>query len=115
MILAADIGGTSARMATFEVVNGALQVIESQTFKSADFENIGDILRAFMPKPQSLLAGACFGIAGPVRYGCVRTPNLPWIVDGSVIAHQLGLWRLGSSTTWKLTSGASVPSAKRIC
>ena len=95
MILAADIGGTSARMATFEVVNGALQVIESHTFKSAGFEDIGGVLRAFMPKRQSLLVGACFGIAGPVRHGCVRTPNLPWIVDGSVIAHQLGLLEVG--------------------
>jgi glucokinase len=95
MILAADIGGTSARMATFEVVNGALQVIESHTFVSADFEDIGGVLRAFMPKRQSLLAAACFGIAGPLRHGCVRTPNLPWIVDGSVIAHQLGILEVG--------------------
>ncbi len=48
-----------------------------------------------MPKRQSLLVGACFGIAGPVRHGCVgrQTCRGSWTV--AVIAHQLGLLEVG--------------------
>ena len=32
---------------------------------------------------------ACFGVAGPVLAGRVKTTNLPWTVDGAVLAGQL--------------------------
>jgi glucokinase len=37
---------------------------------------------------------ACFGIAGPIRSGSVRTPNLMWIAEGQSLARQLGLRKI---------------------
>ena len=39
--------------------------------------------------------GACFGIAGPVRDGHSKTPNLPWEVDVRDIAKALGIEHCG--------------------
>jgi glucokinase len=41
------------------------------------------------------LTHACFGIAGPVKDGQVKTPNLKWMVDGRTLADVLGLERVG--------------------
>ncbi len=40
---------------------------------------------------QITLTAACFGVAGPVIDNRCRTTNLPWVIDGSVLAQRFDI------------------------
>ena len=91
MILAGDIGGTSTRIALFDNDGRALQSVVSGRYPSRDHAGLDEIVAAFTGAHPGRIDAACFGIAGPVRDGRVETPNLPLVIDGAVLAKQLGL------------------------
>ena len=91
MILAGDIGGTSARLALFDSEGGRLQMVAEQTYPSRQYKGLEGIASAFAANHNTRIARACFGIAGPVRNGHVATPNLAWVVDAKSLAQDLGL------------------------
>ena len=92
MILAGDIGGTSARLAVFRVDGGRFHALVEKTFPSREFAGLGEIVRRFVALPDlPRIRHACLGIAGPVRGGRVQTPNLPWVIDSAEIARVLRL------------------------
>jgi glucokinase len=91
MILAGDIGGTSTRVALFEVTGDRLVSRVQTNFPSGKYPGLEAILSEFLVANRSPIDVACFGIAGPVRQGRVETPNLTWVVDAQHLAHQLGL------------------------
>lgn len=95
MILAGDIGGTNTRLAYFETDEAGLTLIEEEIFPSQNYKNLDEIVKIFLTKHNLPIKRACFGIAGPVKKDCVRTPNLPWIVDGNRIAQRLHLGAVG--------------------
>jgi glucokinase len=94
VILAGDIGGTSTRLALLEAKSGKLSVVVQAKYKSREHRGLDEIVQTFVAS--QAVAGhtekiehAAFGIAGPIRGGVVRTPNLPWIVDAAQLAAQL--------------------------
>ena len=89
MILAGDIGGTNARLAYFQPENGALRLISEKIFPSREYSNLGDIVSKFLKESSDHPEAACFGIAGPVRNGCVETSNLPWTIEQSRLGQQI--------------------------
>lgn len=94
MILAGDIGGTSTRLALFEVRGGRLSAVRIERYSSPAYRGLDEIVRAFtavggLPP----IDEACFGVAGPVMNGRAATPNLPWVVEAAALARQLGLPR----------------------
>jgi glucokinase len=91
MILAGDIGGTSTRLALVENRQGRLVTVRGGVFSSAQYPGLSEIADAFVRKSGERVDAACFGIAGPVQHGRVVTPNLPWIVEGELLARDLGL------------------------
>ncbi|MCI0657511.1 MAG: glucokinase, partial [Acidobacteria bacterium] len=91
MILAGDIGGTSTRVALFEVEGDRLVSRVQTNFPSAKYPGLESILSEFLGANRIRVEAACFGIAGPVRQGRVETPNLTWVVDARNRSHQLGL------------------------
>ncbi len=91
MILAGDIGGTSSRLACFEVQNGRLLLVTERTYPSRQYQGLDEIALAFASAQPGKLQSACFGIAGPVRNGRVATPNLAWVVDAQALARELNL------------------------
>lgn len=91
MILAGDIGGTNTRLAAFEAGDGVSQLGDAQMFSSRNFVSFEAILAQFFAEEKPPVERACFGIAGPIRDGVCRTPNLPWIVDSRALAKQLQL------------------------
>jgi len=97
MILAGDIGGTSTRLALFVVAGDGTRLVArgEKTYRSQDHASLDDIVARFMTESRAVVTSAAFGIAGPVRNGQVRTPNLAWLVDGAVLAKKLGLARVG--------------------
>jgi len=91
LILAGDIGGTSTRLAVFEVRHNALRALIERTYPSREHAGLREIVSRFVSDHRPVIEHASFGIAGPVVDGRVKTPNLPWVVDARELAHELGL------------------------
>jgi glucokinase len=100
MILAGDIGGTNTRLALFELNEFELnrQVFDpivEENFSSRDHVDLGVIIQKFRVTYPLPITQACFGVAGSVKHGRCEATNLPWVVDAQVLAHELGLTRIG--------------------
>ncbi len=91
LILAGDIGGTSTRLAYFNTTDGTFETVVEKRFPSRESVSLDEIVSRFAAEHDLTADRACFGIAGPVRNGHVRTPNLPWSVDSAVLSRILGL------------------------
>lgn len=87
MILAGDIGGTKTALAWVD--GGA--IVGSRTYPSANYNSFTDIVREFVAAraPEEVRA-ACFGVAGPIVNGVVKTTNLPWVIDAKDFVALLG-------------------------
>lgn len=94
MILAGDIGGTKTNVALFEI-EGMGKPLAQRSFPSGKYDSLESIVAEFVAEHQPQLSHACFGIAGPVKDGQVKTPNLKWVVDGHKLAQTLKLERVG--------------------
>src|SRR5580698_5754344 len=93
MILAGDIGGTHARLAFFDVNNGAFHLVSASVFPSREYAGLDEIVTKFVDTSALRADAACFGIAGPVRNGRVETSNLPWTIDAKRLADELKINR----------------------
>ena len=91
MILAADVGGTSSRLAVFDVDGGALRLVSEQRYANREHRGLDEIVRAFQSSHSQPVDRASFAVAGPVMGGRVQTPNLPWTVEAPALARALGL------------------------
>ncbi len=91
LILAGDIGGTKTHLALFSRQGEKLQAEIKKTFSSKQYPGLEPVLEEFLVDQQASIGRACFGIAGPVVDGQVKTPNLPWVVDAAKIARRLKL------------------------
>lgn len=94
MILAGDIGGTSARLALFARTDGGVRLHCDVTYPSRDYPGLAEIAQAFLGAYPTALDAVCFGIAGPVQHGRVKTPNLPWTIEAHALANALGIARV---------------------
>lgn len=118
MIVAGDIGGTKTHLALFDWHKDRVDPVRLETFHSADYTSLEDMLVEFLvpPKPPAPIEGspaekgddnepqpespeqeplkidaACFGIAGPVIQNHSQTTNLPWVVDGAALAKRFDI------------------------
>src|SRR5260370_911524 len=91
MILAADIGGTHARLSYYRQEKGHFVAIYEKSYASKDFRGLDEIVLKFVSETGVRPGIASFGIAGPVRHGRVETPNLPWVVESARLARDLQL------------------------
>jgi glucokinase len=85
VFLVGDIGGTHTRLA---LVGPTGRTVREQEYASQKTPSLEAAVLAFLGsiKPRPRVQAAALAIAGPVVNGrCVAT-NLPWIVDGRVIA-----------------------------
>ncbi len=90
LVLAGDIGGTKTSLALFSAQGGKLRVETQRNFPSKQYSSLTAILADFSAGKPALEA-ACFGIAGPVVDGRVKTTNLPWLVDSHELRQLLKL------------------------
>lgn len=90
MVLAGDIGGTKTRLTVFCLEQQQCRLTVEKTFHSKDYPSLEVILREFL-RGQEKIASACFGIAGPVTSGIVKTTNLPWVIDIQSIQKELSV------------------------
>ncbi|MGZ3446981.1 MAG: glucokinase, partial [Myxococcaceae bacterium] len=94
MIVAGDIGGTNARLATFEVQAGRLLLTKEVIYPSRSAPDLETIVRRFVEEVRPIATAAALGVAGPVKAGRTETPNLPWVVDAGRLATILGVPRV---------------------
>ena len=100
-LLAADIGGTNSRFALFELkgLSSALpyvDMVREQWLPTAQYEEFAGLARAlrlpdgspFVPPGTQL---ASLGIAGPVRDGSCKPPNISWGVHTDEAAAALDI------------------------
>src|SRR5258708_11788883 len=93
VVVVGDIGGTRARLSLLSPAGRTLRhaVYESRAYRSLEAV-VAEFLDVDRPRPK--VGAAAFGIAGPVVAGrCVAT-NLPWVVDGRVLARKLRIKRV---------------------
>jgi glucokinase len=89
LVLAGDIGGTKTNLAVFSVHGAKLRADASQSFPSKQYSGLTPILKEFLGGQKCAIEAACFGIAGPIVDGRVKTTNLPWIVDSGELRRVL--------------------------
>ena len=66
-------------------------IVFSRTFPSSDYPSLTEIVRAFVGQQSpDRLRAACFGIAGPIVNGVVKTTNLPWVIDANDFRELVG-------------------------
>jgi glucokinase len=90
LVLAGDIGGTKTSVALFSVHGDKLRIEAERNFPSKQYSGLTPILEEFGVHKQ-MIEAACFGIAGPVVDGRVKTTNLPWIIDSQLLCQALKL------------------------
>lgn len=91
-VLAGDIGGTNARLAQVEVVEGGrAHIVREETFPSGQFNGLAPIIKRFLESVDDDVESACFAVAGPVLHGRAEATNLPWFLDEGEIASHTGI------------------------
>lgn len=90
MILAGDIGGTKAQLALFEPGASPRRPVLEQRLPTRGSPSLEAVLQRFVAETGARPRRAVFGVAGPVADNrCIAT-NLPWQVDGTSLAAELG-------------------------
>jgi glucokinase len=90
-VLSGDIGGTKTKLAVFDVQAMAFKAMNEQTFPSADYTSLDNLVEEFFKTVDIDCKIACFGIAGPVHNGRCEATNLPWVVDAEKLRSHFGL------------------------
>ncbi len=86
-LLAGDVGGTKTVLALVEPGADVLTVVRQGTLHSTEFPTFEAAVARFLDDgPKVSIDGACFGVAGPVVGGHVKTTNLPWDMDEARLA-----------------------------
>jgi glucokinase len=91
IVLAGDIGGTKTNLALYSVRGEKLHCESSHIFQSKRYSGLMPVVQEFLAENSQSIDAACFGIAGPVVDGKVKTPNLPWLIDSAEVVHALKL------------------------
>jgi glucokinase len=90
-VLAGDVGGTHARLASVEVDGSTVRVDRYHEYDSRGFPGLAPIALDFVSHGKEKFDRAAFGVACPVSDGDCVTPNLPWKVSARKIASETGI------------------------
>ena len=91
LVLAGDIGGTKTNLGLYRRGKKRPVLKIAETYLSRQTSSLEHIVKNFLTKHQVRVSKACFGIAGPVIGGRVKTTNLPWDVSEGQMKRQLQL------------------------
>lgn len=93
--LAADVGGTRARIGLVAKSGDAVGVLAYRSYPCADYPDLASILREFMHAEAGTRVDRCvLAVAGYVVDGVVINRNLPWKVDMAELRDALKPWVL---------------------
>ncbi len=92
IVLSGDIGGTNTRLQLADFTGvGAIKVVKRNDYINRDYTNFTDIIAAFFAGngfSSTVVAGACFDVAGPIVDETVKLTNLPWVIKSNDIREQ---------------------------
>ena len=91
MLLAGDIGGTKTHLAIYSLNGGPRTPLIEARYPSDDYPSLEAIAVKFLADQPYDVSHACFGVAGPVVNGHVKTTNLPWEMDETALRQALQL------------------------
>ena len=91
LVLAGDIGGTKTNLALFSVHGDKLRAESQRNFPSKRYSGLIPVVQEFLAGGDHAIDAACFGIAGPVVDGKVKTPNLPWMINAAELRRTVKL------------------------
>jgi glucokinase len=100
MILAADIGGTTARFRLAEWRGARTVIVRDAVYRVADHTSFDDALARFLQESghDAVRAGgieaACMAVAGPVAGKQARLTNGSWAFDAEAISRRVGIERV---------------------
>lgn len=97
IMLAADVGGTHARVGLIDAAApaGASGVLAYERYAGADWPGLTEILADFLARhPGHVIADASIAVAGYVRDGMLVAENLRWPVHLDELRERLGLRQL---------------------
>jgi len=89
MLLAGDIGGTKTLLGLFDPLPARPHPILVREFSTLAYSDLASMVAVFVSDDavkREAVDGACFGVAGPVAANAATLTNVPWRVDGDVIA-----------------------------
>src|SRR5512135_191537 len=92
IVLAADIGGTHARLGLVEIDVGLPRVLAKDQYDSQAASGPEELVHRFLaahPAPQP--ERASLAVAGHVVAGVVKLSNVDWQIDSRSLTQQLGL------------------------
>jgi len=95
IVLAGDVGGTNARLATVDVEGRTATIRHEARFPSHDFPGLAALVQRYLSDGGDRPERACFGIAGPVFGEEVTATNLPWTINARAVATAIGIPRTG--------------------
>ncbi|MDR1854363.1 MAG: glucokinase [Azoarcus sp.] len=90
IVLAADIGGSRARLLLARARQGQWQAERRHEARCADYAGFEALLEDFLADAAAPVA-ACLAIAGPVKGRRIRMTNLPWVVDADALTARFGI------------------------
>ncbi|MCM2271133.1 MAG: glucokinase [candidate division Zixibacteria bacterium] len=93
-MLAGYISGATVELARVNEIEGGIKLVNQVIYNSRDFTNFEQILNLYLKKNTTPIKQACFGVAGPVINGEVRTTNLPWLLTASTIQEQFKIGKV---------------------
>ncbi len=94
LVLAADIGGTHARLGLVDLSGGRPEVQREHTYNSDAWAGLEPLVADFLSAGGEEPARACFAVAGPVQGGQVRLSNLDWVIRVAGLDERTGISRV---------------------
>jgi glucokinase len=101
MLLAGDVGGTKTLLGLFDAVPARPRPVLVRTFGTLDYPDLQTMIAEFLKETvegaratDGAIESACFGVAGPIVGETVKVTNVPWLVDGRLVASALGIQRV---------------------
>jgi glucokinase len=101
MLLAGDVGGTKTLVGLFDAVPARPRPVLVRTFGTLDYPDLQTMIAEFLEErvegaraTDGAIESACFGVAGPIVGETVKVTNVPWLVDGRLVASALGIQRV---------------------
>jgi glucokinase len=95
MLISGDTGGTKTLLALYTPEAGARAPLRQTEFHSADFPDLAPMVRLFLEQAGGARpTHGCFDVAGPVIDGRATLTNLPWRLEETRLAADLGLQRV---------------------
>ncbi|HEX3234010.1 MAG TPA: glucokinase [Gemmatimonadales bacterium] len=93
IVLAADVGGTNARLALVDLDGRTARITREHRYPSRDYPGLAPIVRHFSEQAPGRPARACLAIACTLVGDDCTAPNLPWTINARRLAADIGIPR----------------------